>query len=89
MRKKKTGRQVNIKKKIGKKKEKQCESKQENAFESGRLEERQIEDGDGRKKLELMKKMAGVLAFSNTFMFAEGKKVNGRYCYGMKKGYLH
>lgn len=72
------GRQVNIKKNTGKKKkQKQCESKRENAFESGRPEEWQIDDGDGRKKLDLMKKMAEVLAFSNTFMFAEGKRSMG------------
>lgn len=87
------GMQVNVKKKKtqntkGKKSEKRCESQRENPLPVRRTRR---EDGDGRKKKsDLMKTTAEVMAFPRAFTFAGGgKKVNGRYYYGMNNGYLH
>lgn len=80
---------MNIKEKYwGKKVCEQCESKRENTLESDRPEERQRGDGVGRRKSDLIKKTAEVRAFSKTFTFADGRKVNGRYYYVMNKGVL-
>lgn len=61
-------------------------------FQSDRPEERQREKMEmgGKKKSDLMKTTAEVMAFPKAFTFAGGRrKVSGRYYYGMNNGYLH